>query len=94
MLLNMVFVIFPSTYSLFATCPLALEEDGVGTMLIPVNPQIFPHRYAIMKPGDFVDICIGETCAKMIVDENGNIRPLKEGEDGESVETICLIHPE
>ena len=47
-----------------------------------------------MKPGDFVDVCIGETCVKMIVDEDGDIRPLREGEDGESVETICLIHPE
>lgn len=47
-----------------------------------------------MKEGDVVDVCYAGACCKMVIDKDGTVRPLREGEDGESVETICLFHPE
>jgi hypothetical protein len=47
-----------------------------------------------MKEGDIVEVCHAGTCTKMIIDEDGTIRPLREGEDGDAVETINLFYPE
>ena len=43
---------------------------------------------------DFVNVEYAGTTTKMIIDKDGTIRPLKEGEDGEAFETIRLFDPE
>jgi len=47
-----------------------------------------------MREGEIVEVCYAGRCCKMVVDKDGSIRPLKDGEDGDSVETINLFHPE
>lgn len=47
-----------------------------------------------MKEGDVVDVHYAGVSCKMVIDEDGTIRPLREGEDGEAVETIRLFDPE